>query len=92
MPKVIIIRGSLGVGKSIISKLLVEQLHGYYVSIDTVLEELGLDKVEGECIPAKNFIAANEHVLPQIKNSLEDGMNVIVDGNFYHKKQLDHLT
>lgn len=87
MSNVIVIRGPLGVGKSTVAQELAHQLNASYISIDRILEELDLDKVEGECIPLKNFLAANDHILPAIENN----SNTIIDGNFYHKEQLDHL-
>lgn len=86
----IIIRGPLGVGKSTISKKLAQKLKGGHISVDSVLEEHGLDKVEGRCIPAKNFIKTNEIAIPEIKEMLTKGV-VIIDGNFYHKEQIEHL-
>lgn len=92
MQRIILIRGPLGVGKTIVSRTLAEKLGASYVSIDRTLEELNLDKSDGECIPAKNFLAAQEHVLPQIKDALDSGKNVIIDGNFYHKAQIEHFA
>lgn len=89
----IIIRGPLGIGKSTVSRKISELLNAKYISIDTILEEHGLDKVsetEG-CIPTKNFIAANEYVLPKAIEQLNQGKNILFDGNFYHKEQIDHL-
>ena len=83
----IIIRGPLGIGKTTIAKKLAEKLKAEYISIDEILHENDLDKIEGECIPLNNFIKANEIALPQI----EKGKTYIIDGNFYHKEQLEHL-
>ena len=89
----IIIRGPLGVGKSTIAKKLAKILHAEYVSIDTVLEKYGLDKVKIEkWIPAKNFIKATEIILPKIKEKLSHGKILILEANFYHKKQIEHLV
>lgn len=94
MPSYIVIRGPLGVGKTTIAKALARRLDGLYISIDDVLAENGLDIVdEGEpCIPAKNFITAQNLVLSEAKDALERGCPVIFDGNFYHQEQLAHLT
>ena len=89
----VIIRGPLGIGKSSLAKELSKILGAEYISMDSLLEELGLDKVPEteECIPAKNFIKADEHILPKARNKLKDGKIVVFDGNFYHKEQIDHL-
>ncbi len=89
----IIIRGPLGIGKSTVSRNLANILNGAYVSVDDVLEENGLDQVdenEGK-IPVKNFIKGNEIVLSKIKQYLDDGKVVIIDGNFYHREQIEHF-
>ena len=52
----ILIRGPLGVGKTTVARALAEQVGGLYVSVDGILAEHGLDKVEGECITVENFI------------------------------------
>ena len=87
----IIIRGPLGIGKSTIAKSLAKELDAEYISMDQILEENGLDKRENKpCIPAKNFIKANEIILTKVKKDLEDKI-VIFDGCFYHKEQIEHL-
>ena len=91
MIKLIIIRGPLGVGKSTVATKLAQELNAYYVSIDSILKENDLDKVEGEGIPIKNFLKGNEIAMPQIKEALEDEKPVIVDGCFYHKEQIEHF-
>jgi len=88
----IIIRGPLGIGKSTIAKSLARSLNGKYFSMDDVLSQHRLDKVEGECIPAKNFIRADKIILPEIKDCLNHGRLVIIDGNFYHQEQIEHLV
>ncbi|MBI4146366.1 AAA family ATPase [Candidatus Woesearchaeota archaeon] len=89
----IIIRGPLGVGKSTVSKHLAKILNAEYISIDAVLEKLGLDKADHyeETISVGNFIRADEHVLPGVKKLLEKGKIVIFDGCFQHKAQIEHL-
>ena len=88
----VIIRGPLGVGKSTVSKKLADLLHGVYISIDSILEKHGLDKVENEeSIPIKNFLAGNDLVIPQIKQNMAKNTPVIIDGNFYHHEQIEHL-
>ena len=87
----VIIRGPLGVGKSTIAKRLAKQLNAEYISIDTLLEEQGLDKIEEECIPARNFIKAIETILPKVKKDIASKI-IVFDGNFYHKEQIDYLV
>ncbi|MBU3912790.1 MAG: GrpB family protein [Nanoarchaeota archaeon] len=90
----IIIRGPLGIGKSTISKELAEELNAKYVSMDKILEENNLEKVSKRqgCIPARNFIKADNIILPKLKKALSSGKIVILDGCFYHKEQIEHLN
>ena len=88
----VIIRGPLGVGKTTVAQALAERLGAHYISIDAVLAAHDLDQSDGECIPAENFIRANELALPQAKAALNAGQVVIFDGNFYHSQQLAQLT
>lgn len=89
----IIIRGPLGIGKSTIAVKLAEALKGKYISIDSILKKNDLDHIDEKegCITLKNFIKANEIELPVILNSLKQGKIVVIDGNFYHKEQIEHL-
>lgn len=88
----IIIRGPLGVGKSTVSKKLADLLSGVHISIDSILDEHGLDKVENEeSIPIKNFLAANDIIVPKIKQNIAENKSVVIDGNFYHREQIEHL-
>lgn len=93
MSKIIIIRGPLGVGKSTISKKLAEELDAEYLSVDEVLSENGLDKIDFEigCIPEKNFIKVNEIIYPTILKNINKNKPIIIDGNFYHKKVLENF-
>jgi shikimate kinase len=87
----IIIRGPLGVGKSTIARALAKRLGAFYIAMDDVLKEHGLDVLGNRtCIPAENFIKADELVLPQAKAELKKRV-VIFDGCFYHMEQLRHL-
>ena len=79
----VIIRGPLGVGKTTIARKLASVLQAEYVSIDSVLEESGLDKIIRNCIPVVNFIKANEIVLSDKK--VVSSKITVFDGNFYHK-------
>lgn len=92
MKKLIILRGPLGVGKTTVAKKLGAALNARVVSIDFVLEKHGLDQTEeGEGIPIKNFLKANEIILPQIKAALSEGKPAVIDGCFYHKEQIEHF-
>lgn len=90
----VIIRGPLGSGKTTVARRLAQQIGAEYFSIDQALEDLELDRVgpDEECIPARNFLAAQEAMLPRIREWLARGRSVIVDGNFYHREQIDHLV
>jgi shikimate kinase len=92
-PFVIILRGPLGVGKSTIAKTLAEELDAEHFSIDLILEQEGLDKVDEKkgCIPLSNFIKANEKIIPKIKELLFLNKSAIIEGNFYHKEQIENL-
>jgi predicted kinase len=87
---ILLIRGPLGVGKTTVARLLSAQLNGCYLSIDTILEENGLDQVKNG-IPARNFLCANELALPAARTVLAAGQPVIFDGNFYYKSPIWHL-
>ena len=89
-PFCIIIRGPLGIGKSTIAKILAKKIKAVYISFDKVLSENGLDKIDDDFTP-EDFIKANEIVLPKIKKYLQNGKNVILDGCFYFKEQIDNL-
>ncbi len=82
----IIIRGPLGVGKSTVAKLLADYLKVYYISVDKVLENNHLAGKDG--IPMENFLTANIIIEKEVKEN-ENG--AVIDGNFYHKEQLDDL-
>ncbi len=88
----IIIRGPLGSGKTTIAKELAEKLNGSYFSIDKVMKANNLDVIKTECIPLENFIKGDEIVLPDILIALNARKIVIIDGCFYHEKQIEHLT
>jgi len=89
----IIIRGPLGCGKSTIAEKLADILNAEYIRMDEVLEKNGWDKVppDAPCIPAENFIKANDIVLPKVKDLLVKGKIVIFDACFYHKEVIEHL-
>ncbi len=87
---VIIIRGPLGIGKSTLAKILAERMGAKLYSIDDLLKEAGFDRVDPKlgCIPIANFLAVQEDILPEIKKHLSKH-SVVIDGNFYHKEQID---
>jgi len=68
----IIIRGPLGIGKTTIAKKLAKEINAEHISIDKILEENGLDKINNDYIP-EDFIKANEIVLPKVKQELAKG-------------------
>ena len=80
-------------GKSTIAKKLAKKFNGEYIDIDKVLNENGLDKIDAdaECIPADNFIKADDLFLPKVKEKLHKGQQVIFDACFYHRTHLEHL-
>ncbi len=88
MPNILLIRGPLGVGKSTVAKAVADKLDASYVSIDGVLEELGLDTADENGIPLENFLAANAHVIERLKSDV----TAVIDGNFYHKEQVDDFV
>src|SRR3989338_9747631 len=89
----VIIRGPLGVGKTTIARKLAKALHGKYISIDSLLEKQGLDKVDKTLnrILLANFVKAADPAIPELKSAVKKGRVIVFDGNFYHKKQIDHL-
>ncbi|RJQ15487.1 hypothetical protein C4573_04995 [Candidatus Woesearchaeota archaeon] len=91
MNHVIILRGPLGVGKSTIAKKLASVLKAKHIDVDKLLEKYQLDKPQkGEpCIPLKNFIVVQKKILPILEKRLKK--TIIIDGCFYHKKQIEHL-
>lgn len=89
----IIIRGPLGCGKTTVAKRFSKELGAEYISVDKVLEKLGLDKAppNAECIPLENFIKANEFIMPIAQKLLKKGKIVIFDACFYNKEVIAHL-
>jgi|SRR3989344_4435832 len=87
----VIIRGPAGVGKSTISRLLAKKIKADVVHFDEVMEKLKLDYMEGEkWIPLFKFLKADKIVIPRFKKILKN-KNLIIDGNFYHEKQIKDL-
>jgi len=91
--KLIIIRGPLGVGKSTVAKAVAEKISGVYISVDQILNVHSLDHAgNGEGIPLVNFLKANEFIVVEAKQASEQRKSVVIDGNFYHKEQIDQLV
>ena len=86
----IIIRGPLGVGKSLVAKGLAKVLHAEYISIDTALDNHGLTKTDSD-YTSEDFIKSHEYIIPEAKEKLSQGKILIFDGNFYFINQIKHL-
>lgn len=86
MPKIIIIRGPLGSGKTTIAKSLADKINAEYISLDKILKNNNLEGKDG--IPVENFIKANNIILKKIKDSKK---SFIIDGCFYYQEQIDNL-
>ena len=86
MPKIIVIRGPLGVGKTTIAKVLSEKIEAEYLSLDKILAENDLEGTDG--IPVENFLKANEIIFNLIKGSEK---SFVVDGCFYYAEQIEDL-
>ncbi|HLC57303.1 MAG TPA: AAA family ATPase [Candidatus Nanoarchaeia archaeon] len=87
----VIIRGPGGVGKSTIGKLLAKRIQAKIIHFDKIMDELGLDYIPGErWIPLNKFLKADEVMIPKFRKILRKN-NLVLDGNFYHKKQVEDL-
>ena len=89
MKKLIIIRGPLGVGKTTVSKLLSQNLHLEYLSLDKVVDDHNLVPPNSDGIPLKSYLKANEIIL-SLANKSENSF--IIDGCFYYQEQIDDLV
>lgn len=89
----IIIRGPLGSGKTTIAKAVAKKLKAEYFAIDEILEQLYLDNnyASDGYISEKAFLAANSTLIPIVEKQLKKGKPVVIEGNFYRKKQIDDL-
>lgn len=88
----IIIRGPLGCGKSTLAKILTKKLNAKYIAVDRILDEHDLTKdKEAGYISQKSFIKANEIIASKAEKTLQSGVPVVFDGNFYWKSQIDDL-
>lgn len=83
----VIIRGPLGIGKSTVAKEIAKKLNAEYASVDKILENKKLDTIDKKLgkIPLKKFLLANKAIL-DMKNT-----NLVIDGNFYYKEQIEDL-
>ena len=88
MKKLIIIRGPLGVGKTTVSKLLSQNLHLEYLSLDKIIDDNNLVPPNSDGIPLKSYLRANEIIL-SLANKSESSL--IIDGCFYYQEQIDDL-
>ena len=88
----IIIRGSAGVGKTTIGKLLAKKIKAEIIRFDKIMKSLGMDYIPGDkWIPLERFLKAHEIKIPELKEKLQNGINLIIDHNFYHKEQIEDL-
>ena len=88
----IIIRGPAGVGKSTISRLLAKRINAEVVHFEKIMKSLGLDYIPGDkWIPLNKYLKAHKMKIPELKEKLHKGTNLIIDHNFYHKKQIEDL-
>lgn len=89
----VLIRGPLGCGKTTISEKLARELGVKYVPVDRVLKEHDLtgDQEDGY-ISQKSFKRANEIIAPAAEETLQRGVPVIFDGNFYWESQIEDLV
>ena len=93
MSYLILIRGPAAVGKTTISKLLSENIRSHVLHFDEIMDNLGFDYIEGDkWIPLNKFLKADKIINPKFKKILENGENLILDGNFYHKEQIEDIS
>lgn len=89
MKKLIIIRGPLGVGKTTISKILSQNLHLEYLSLDKIIDDNHLVPPDADGIPLESYLKANEIILDLANKS---GNSFLIDGCFYYQEQIDDLV
>lgn len=88
----IILRGPAAIGKTTISSKLAQLLGGHHISLDTLLAKHNLDYIpDTPCVPEHLMLAANKLIIPMAQEKLAKGHVVILDGNFYHKSQIEDL-
>ncbi|MBS3152297.1 AAA family ATPase [Candidatus Woesearchaeota archaeon] len=86
----IMIRGPLGIGKSTIAKRLTRALRGTYLSMDKIVDKNRVTKKPAKdgMMDTRNFLKANEVMLPIVRELLSKGKFAITDGCFYRKEQI----
>lgn len=93
MSRLILIRGPAGVGKTTISKLISRKINSQIIHFDDIMNNIGLDYIEGEkWIPLNKFLKADKIMIPKFRKILEGGENLIIDGNFYHREQIEDIS
>jgi predicted kinase len=92
MGYLVIVRGPLGVGKSVVARRLARRLGGRYISIDEILEHHALEEWSHGYISLRSFLRANELAARLARTALRRGTPAVVDGNFYYRRQVDDLA
>ncbi|MCI4356976.1 MAG: AAA family ATPase [Thermoplasmata archaeon] len=80
-----IVRGPLGVGKTTVCRALADSIGAKVVSIDAIVDP------EWDGGSERLFLKANVAAATLAKESLELGVPVLFDGNFYWKRQISDL-
>jgi shikimate kinase len=88
MKKLIVIRGPLGVGKTTVSKILSQNLHLEYLSLDKIIDDNHLVAPDTDGIPLESYLKANEIILDLAHKSEN---SFIIDGCLYYQEQIDDL-
>ena len=89
----IIIRGPAGAGKTTISKELAKKINADVIHYDKIMKKLGFDYIQGDkWIPLHKFIEADKVMIPKFQEKLKQGKVLILEGNFYHKEQIEDLV
>jgi len=87
----IIIRGTAGVGKSTISKMLAKEMGAKVFHFDKIMKDLNLDYIKGEkWIPLWKFLKADRAIINNFNKELSSNP-IIIDGNFYFKTHIKDL-
>jgi len=88
MKKLIVVRGPLGVGKTTVSKILSQNLHLEYLSLDKIVDDNHLVPPNADGIPLESYLKANK-IIHDIVSKSENSF--IIDGCFYYQKQINDL-
>jgi len=78
----------LGVGKTTVSKLLSQNLHLEYLSLDQIVDDYKLVPANSDGIPLESYLKANQLIFDLAKKSEN---LFIIDGCFYYHEQIDDL-